>query len=474
MATYYYMKLDAVTSTLTGTADFVTGSTTVTGTGTLFSTELQVGDYIRPASGVQWYKVTAIASDTSCTISPAYQQTPDALGASIEQNRGDGSTANPFCSVYQYTTDTVRSPDDALYVQLGETHKVGARDVAFDEDGTSAAPIKIVGSDWKGTGATANAIFDFDGTTEQFLATVDDFWRFENIDIINNADELFYSFSSAGLKFANCSIHGGADGIYIDAGTNGVIEINSCTFYDNTVYSFNLIHGHAIIKDSTFNGGAATTDVGVSSRGYTEIINSSFGQTTSHDLYDLRCDGAGKIICRGCLFSEAKTVVTDPGGYIKSYDHQQVKGAFWSKYYQGTIEKDTVEVRTGGASSCIKVTPNSNISENYPLQCLDNWMIDDVTGGVSHTATVYVKSKGIVSTFPTNTQLYLEVEYYDAATGTTRATKQSLEELTADNTYTALTVTFTPGQDGPITARLYIGYYEGGEVYYIDNQLDLT
>jgi flagellin-like hook-associated protein FlgL len=56
------------TGTLTGTVTFARGSTTVTGSGTAFTTELEVDDWIKMSTGNQYYRVTAIATATSLTI----------------------------------------------------------------------------------------------------------------------------------------------------------------------------------------------------------------------------------------------------------------------------------------------------------------------------------------------------------------------------------------------------------------------
>jgi len=59
---------------ITGTVAFVNASATVTGTGTAFDTELEIGDAIVTSSGTK-FKVTGIASNTSLTIDPAWATT---------------------------------------------------------------------------------------------------------------------------------------------------------------------------------------------------------------------------------------------------------------------------------------------------------------------------------------------------------------------------------------------------------------
>ena len=56
---------------LTGTTAWTLGGTTVTGTDTLFKTELAIGDFISAPDG-GWYEVITIASDTSATLFKKY------------------------------------------------------------------------------------------------------------------------------------------------------------------------------------------------------------------------------------------------------------------------------------------------------------------------------------------------------------------------------------------------------------------
>ena len=62
---------------LTGTTAWTLNGTTVTGTGTLFTTELAIGDFISAPDG-QWYEVITIGSDTSATL---YQKYPSATAS---------------------------------------------------------------------------------------------------------------------------------------------------------------------------------------------------------------------------------------------------------------------------------------------------------------------------------------------------------------------------------------------------------
>ncbi len=54
--------------TLTGTVTFASGSNEVTGSGTIFSTELEPDYFIKPSTGLRWYRVFSIVSATALTL----------------------------------------------------------------------------------------------------------------------------------------------------------------------------------------------------------------------------------------------------------------------------------------------------------------------------------------------------------------------------------------------------------------------
>lgn len=472
----YYLDFDHGTA-LTGTVTFTNASDVLSGSGTLFLTELAVGNYVMASAGVQWYKVTAITDDLTATISPAFQQATvtDTTGASLV-NAGDGSTANPFCHLCQYTTDTVRSPGDRLFVQNGQTHVYAGIDIVFDEDGTAAAYIEILNSDWNATGSTAKPIVDFGGTNSGFNSSYDYFWYLKNFAVTGNTDYALETGPSDGSVLDGVDFYGNVTGFY---GNNfygtGKIFIKNSSYYNNSYRNLYFQRGFVDIDNCDIDGGKVTgesSDYGlyVTNGCVAYVKDTVFGQTIPHDLYDIYCDRGGIVILNNCLFDVTKTYVGSPGDYITSYNHNQVKDAYWSKFYNGIVEKDTVTIRTGGATSSIKVTPNANCTGNVPLLCAE-WQEYDVAAAAT-TRTVYIDVEGIATTFPTATQLWLEAEYYDAATGATTAKAVSTDVLTTNSTWTAFSVTFTPGQAGRVVYRVYIAYYEGAETYYVDNQLN--
>ena len=163
----------AATSVLTGSID-ATASTTVTGVGTLFSTELVVGDRITVSGESR--TVTAIASDTSLTVDTAFTDTandasPDKLAA-IFIARGSDSTLTMVQNNFGNIGIGTSSPDfEVEVVSASQNVEVVAsgyngRKPIFagrSANGTEAVPTATVATDilaefaGKGYGATGFA-----------------------------------------------------------------------------------------------------------------------------------------------------------------------------------------------------------------------------------------------------------------------------------------------------------------------------
>jgi len=112
--------LAALTKALTGTVAVTNLSTAVVGTGTLFTTELDVGDNIKIVAEV--FTVAAITDDTHLTLSSAYQGTT-----------GSGLTAyrNGMTSKDIGEFEVSRFNDSNNYVQLTYTSGVTGLTIAL-------------------------------------------------------------------------------------------------------------------------------------------------------------------------------------------------------------------------------------------------------------------------------------------------------------------------------------------------------
>jgi len=471
--TNYYIDHDAYTSSLSGTLTFTNGSTTVTGSGTSFTTELSTGDYIKSddaTEGVEWYKVTDITSDTELTIDHAFYQ--NTHSATAKKNSNDGlSAANAFSHIQQYMD--VAQAGDVGYVRRGSGSVITyTYSVDSVNDGSISSPIKVMGDD--GTGWTGDVsdkpIISCVGDSNPYF--VGDYFIITEDLEFKVEDSSGYKISlAAGHECRNCIIKGtgnnSGDSVvhigYVDG-----CKFENCQFSHNTsgygiVYFYRS--GFASFDSCTFEN--LYRGISVSEGSFCDLRDCNFqGNTT-----DVRQGYCSNIVSRSCNISSISW-----GGTrcTSSFGLEDYSGVSSHKVYlyQGTLERDT-SIKTGNADDSVKVTPNSNCvdSEFGKIEAFE-WKIKDVTAE-SHTATVQVRGSGWTS-FPTSDELYIEVEYYDEATGTSIATAKSTDTLSANDTWTSFSVTFTPAQAGDVYVRGYLKKYESGAVVYFNGEVSIT
>ena len=480
IGTTYYLDFDGATGNLTGTWTFTNGSTTVSGTGGAATTELAAGDYVRVSDGSEWYKVTSVTNDNEFEITPAFQQaTVTDTADSTKYNNYDGTaTTTPFVHLNQFTTDTARSPGDILKVRANQTHLYAGIDIVFNEDGNANNMIEIRGcsstDDPWGDGSDVKPVFGFGDTSYQLYLYTDNFWKFARLECIESADatgNLCYTLAHNTI-IDSC--------IFRDASTKGLqlslvscALIQNCSFYSNTQYNLSIDSTSFRCVGCAFDGGAATTDYGILlSKGIGELIDCTFGASSTHDLYDIYFyNPPTRVFSRNCSFSGSISFTSDVrDAFLRSEDHNQTKGAHRTYYYNGTIEKDTSVVRSGGASSSAKMSPNSNCGLYYPLTIADDFCSGDFKlwlPAEQKTVTIYLRTFGYTS-LPTADELYIEASYLDEATGGHRATVQSTQTVSANDTWTVFSVTFTPAQEGWVYVTVYLKKYEANSGVYVD------
>lgn len=445
--------------------------------------ELADGDYARANGGTQWYKVTARdAGGDSFTIDPVFQQAnvgPVACNYQDVSVKDGTSTANAWCHPALATTDTVRTAGDIIKMRANQTHVLAGISLVADEDGTTVNPIQLKGCDsvddpWSDA-SDVHVTFDFSDTAFNFSLSGDNYWWLENIDLIQTNTGSFgsLSISALGIKVIDCVIRD-CSNFGVSVASNSHAEFVDCVFYSNGSHSLYLgfAYGqYVVLRNCSLYGGAATTNKGIYSdrRCRIEVYDTEFGAGTTHDDYDIDAKAAF-VYLRRCKFNSAVEFRSiEFGGITVSEDHDQVIGAYKTLLYEGVTEKETTEVRAGGASSSIKVTPNSNANTNYLIEAME-WEEQAVPAS-EQTRGVCMKVTTNPGSYPANTELYLEAEYYNHAANDTVATTVSTAVLAANDTWVWFPVTFTPLQVQKVRYRVYLGTQENAESYYIDNQL---
>ena len=163
----------------------------------------------------------------------------------------------------------------------------------------------------------------------------------------------------------------------------------------------------------------------------------------------------------------------DQGVYFENYGGSL--GSQYAALAQGDVTRVVTPLRSGGADTSIEVVPLSSLAapNTTPLTGFVkffDWTELEVPEDSAITKTIYVKGDSW-SSFPVATQLYFEAEYLNHASLLTTAVIASTEVLTDNTTWTALTVTFTPLQVGPVRYRGYLKCYASSCKVYVDNAI---
>jgi hypothetical protein len=180
-----------VAGTLTGTVTFTKGSQAVTGSGTLFTTELSVGMLIGFSSGSKFYLISSITSVTALTLDLPFEEETGADTVSVTKYRDGNSVARVYYGKeYTVTRGPVAFYGTGLNDLVAGTSFSGAGEIAYKVqiDGTGT-PNTFKWSDdggatWDGTTvncstsaiALNNSMSISFGTTTGH--TLGDYWTF--------------------------------------------------------------------------------------------------------------------------------------------------------------------------------------------------------------------------------------------------------------------------------------------------------
>jgi hypothetical protein len=156
---------------LTGTPTFTNGGTSVTGSGTLFTTEVEAGDYIKRDSdgNTAWARVDEVLSDTALTLEANYSGTSGGSASSVAtvaQFTGTGGSITVTNSAMTIVSGTTISAETGVRRVVDYAPMVfEAADVSLSQ--RIANQTAYLGLQHRGLTSTSRyyARFEFDGTS---------------------------------------------------------------------------------------------------------------------------------------------------------------------------------------------------------------------------------------------------------------------------------------------------------------------
>ena len=466
------------TGDLTGTWNWTVTSTAVTAVAASGDAEndgLVAGDYIKSSAKLEWYKVATVTDKDNLVLSYAYREATE-NGATVEWSDvsvEDGTTAaKAFCNVIQYTQDEARSAADILQCRRGQTHTVMGILVGFDEDGTINAPIVIQSDDgtgWIAEIASANTIFDFGAYDKHFKPELDNYWDFKDLEFNNGGGTYGSAFQvsgSIGTRFIDCEFSDMAAG-----GSYGAVYLfNACgVYFEGCVWNNNVgravrnaYGGSGTIIGCTVDG-QDTAGFAFISGVYT-VSDTDMGVTTTN-VVDIAASEGARMICRNVVLNSGTPYTVsglDTTINIQDYGSTQLDNRKYNLL--ANILRDVAHTRVGGADTALKVEPLVSCGALHPSLCYETWVYN---AGAAATYTIWMDASGTWAALPTNTELWVEVAYFDGADGD-RATVVSNDVIAVEGTWAAFDVTCTPAAAGPVRLRVWLSLYEAGNFIHID------
>ena len=235
--------------------------------------------------------------------------------------------------------------------------------------------------------------------------------------------------------------------------------------------------GHLFIKDCLL-----TEDIVNMPYGHSWTIIAE--ETTLVGIYT-RYDS--KIYTRNVIFSGATsfsfTNTTDSGSaYAEDYDGtvgdtRQMFPRFGDNTDDFQIASETGTVRAGGATTSIKITPNTYLGTSSEFGKIKVFELPIYATTDSKTYTVYFNLPDANFTVdPTAAELWIELEAWGHAANNYRKITKSTGTITGDGTWRALTVTVAPAQAGIAYLRCYYCKTKeaASNIFYVDPRPEIA
>ena len=375
-------KSTASTS-LTGTLGFTINSTAVSGSSTLFSSELAIGDFVKGGDD-EWYEVITITDNTNAVLFKVY---PSATGSGVSsQKLGITSTGEAAATSTAIQTVSASGTSSASRLKIS-----GGWDLTGPtQDGqTYFRQMHSTFVNRYGRGLYASSKNYIEIERLHFLRydnciymSGSNLWLMTSPNLLSAGDEAFYISSCANNEIVTPIVNSSADrGIYLTTSPNNIITSPTCnsstygiyiTTSPNNIITSPTCNNNSygihfttspnnIITSPTCNNNSYGIYMSASSD---NIINGFSGSgNSSGDIYIAPNQSFGDFPCAKC-------------------QHFNTAGTNKLFYEYGITERDTTDARS---TQCLKYDPTSAvyyISQSFYFKA---------DSGVAQTLSTYVK-----------------------------------------------------------------------------------
>lgn len=257
------------------------------------------------------------------------------------------------------------------------------------------------------------------------------------------------------------SIYGNASG---DAGGDIFIK-NSLVNTNNVASSRGLVSFH--------NLRLFLEEVELKNAGYAQIqCYSDVARVYARNIIFDSSGSSGVFL--NCLNKNAYAFVEDYDGVVG--DNRQYGKEFNESDNSLYINSTSTTVRSGGGNTSIEVTPTTHLSSNWDYSRLHLFEYPIYADTTSKTYTIYFKTNATAdwTADPTNSELWIEAEYWGHASNNYRKIDKStgVIDFNGSTAWQSLTVTVQPSQAGVLYLR---GWYAKtkeaqSNIFYVDTK----
>lgn len=304
---------------LTGTTAWTLNGTTVTGTNTLFTSELAIGDFISAPDG-GWYEVITIGSNTSATLKAKYPS----------------ASASGHSSQKLGVTDTGEAAASTTQVQV------------VSSSGNSSAFLYISGGwDLSTQTQTGQTWFrQMHGTFNNrygygLYMTGKSYTNLDKLNFLRYYSGIYYTGGSSNNTITSATCNSNTYGIYYNGSSNNTITSSTCNsnnYYG--IYYYNSSSNNTITS-TTCNSNNSGICYNNSSNN-TIYALSTTGNTTA----GIYADNANNI-CHSATIAESKKVATGTAYYADTRQYINNLGGY-SYVYSNYATANSQNASAGG------------------------------------------------------------------------------------------------------------------------------
>ena len=373
-------------TSLTGTLGFTVGSAAVTGSSTLFSSELAIGDFIKGGDD-EWYEVVTITDNTNAILFKVY---PSATESGVSsQKLGITSTGEAAATSTAVQTVSVSGTSTASRLKIS-----GGWDLTGPtQDGqTYFRQMHGTFANRYGRGLYAASKDYIEVERLHFLRydnciyiTSCDLWSLTSPNLLSAGDEAFYLSVCHTNEIITPVVNSSADvGIYLSNCYNNTITTPTCNSNNNYgIYLYNSSNNNTITTP-TCNSNSRGIYLHYHSNNNTITAptcnSNNYGIYTSASSNNIANKYSGSGNSSGDIYVlSAKTFWDQPQ---LNCQHINTTGTNKSFYEYGITERDTADARS---TQCLKYDPTSAtyyISQSFFFKA---------DSGVTQTLSAYVK-----------------------------------------------------------------------------------